>query len=115
MNFTKVEPLTEAELELLAWVTVSSAGVALIGFIICLASAIYVAVKIKIPLRFLVLTSAILLMSFLGYEQYMGGNLEWVFGPIGNLFKVIAYSLILVVFSVGYFRSAKFHGQSKNH
>ena len=115
MSFEKVEPLTGAELDLLSWVSVLSVGVALIGFIICLAAAIYVAVKTQIPGRFLILSSALLLISFLAYEQYMGGNLEWVFGPVGDLYRVIAYSIILVIFSVGYFRSARSYVQIKNH
>jgi len=110
-----VQPLTQVELDLLDHVTIWSGIVGVVCFLIVLFTAIYVSVKTLMPGRNLILFSFIFLICFIGYEQHMGGDLEWVFGPIANLYKVIIYCSILVIFSVGYFKASRYFIRDKHH
>ena len=100
----KVESPTMEEIEFLATISIASHIVLGVAILVLLVSMVTVAIKTQLPGRFLTLFSVLLLITFLIYQIYMGGNLESVFGPIGNLYAAIAYSLAGVLFAIGFSR-----------
>lgn len=115
LQVSLAEPLSEQELDLLSYVAISSGIIGIVCFVVVFGMALFVSIKTNLPGRNHILASFILLAAFIGFEQYMGGNLEWVYGPVANLYKVIIYCTILLIFSVGYLKSAKSHANGKDH
>lgn len=101
-----LEPLSQVELDLLDHVAIWSGVIGTVSFVLVLGVAIYVSVRTRMPGRNFILFSFVSLIAFLGYEQYMGGNLEWVFGPVAALYELIVYCSVFVVFSVGYLKAS---------
>jgi len=110
-----IEPLTEVELSLLDFVAIGSSAIGLLCCVVVLGVTVYASMRTTMPGRHTILISFLCLCGFFAYESYMGGNLEYVFGPIGNLYKTIAYALIFVSFSFGYLKLAKYFIREKNH
>jgi hypothetical protein len=110
-----IEPLTQVDIDLLDHVAIWSGLVGTACFLVVLVVAIYISIKTTMPGRQFILASILSLAVFVGYEQYMGGNLEWVFGPVANLYKVIVYCSILLVFTIGYLKAGWYFIRGKNH
>ncbi len=97
-----VQPLSESEIDFISFVALSSGAVVVVSVLVLFIVQVVVASKTKLPGRLLSLTGTLLGIAFMAYEQYMGGNLEWVFGPIGQVYSVIGYSVAITVFSIGH-------------
>lgn len=106
-GYQRVRPLTDDELELLAVVSGVSVSLAALAFFCVLVTAAVVAVKTRLPGRFSVLLSVLLLPLWWGLELYSGGSLEWTFGPVAQLVSAIFYSVFALVFSFGFVRMCR--------
>jgi len=104
-SFSFVVPeLTEEQIELVTQISVASFLVVSIALVIFIGCLVWVAFKTKLPGRFLTLTSGLIIILLIGFTEFMGGNLEWVLGPIGALYTAIVYSVALTLFSIGFYR-----------
>jgi len=99
-----VKPLTPEETDLVTNIALASFVVGLIGLLIFLGCSLYVAIRTKLPGRFLSLFSSTLLFVFFAFTHYMGGNLEYVYGPVGAIYSMSVYSVALALFSLGFLR-----------
>lgn len=97
-------PPTPEELDLIATISAISFLLALAAFLCVAVAALLVAVKTKLPGRYSVLCSVLLLPAWWGLEQYMGGDLEMTFGPEALLVSFTVYSVFAVLFSIGFVR-----------
>lgn len=99
-----VEPLTQEEIDVVTNVAIAGFSIGLISLLIFLACTGYVAFKTCLPGRFLTFFSSILLLTFFAFTHYMGGNLEFVYGPVGALYSVAVYAITLAFFSIGFLK-----------
>lgn len=106
-GYQMVRPPTQDELELLAVILGVSVSLAGLAFLCVVGAASMVAVKTRLPGRFSVLLSVLLLPLWWGLELYSGGSLEWTFGPVAQLVSVIFYSVFALVFSFGFVRMCR--------
>jgi hypothetical protein len=97
-------PPTPAEVDQLASISAISFIVGALAFICIVGAALTVALKTRLPGRWPVLLSFVLLSAWWALVQFMGGDLEMTFGPVALLVTYTVYSAIAVVFSLGYVR-----------
>ncbi|MCW8875903.1 MAG: hypothetical protein OQK04_19235 [Kangiellaceae bacterium] len=100
----KIRPPTDEDIELISNIAIVSFSVSLIAVLVFLGCTLYIALKTGLPGRLQVTLSAFSFLAILLYVQYMGGSLETVFGPIGQLYSVIAYSIPIALFSIGFLK-----------
>lgn len=100
----KAISMTDEELEFVTNLSIVSSSIGAISFLVFFSCLIYIAIKTRLPGRIITLISATLWFVFYGYTYYMGGSLEMVFGPIGMIYDVIAYTTIFSVFTLGFLR-----------
>ncbi|MCP1582594.1 hypothetical protein [Pseudoxanthomonas mexicana] len=79
-------------------------GISVLAFVCVVAAASFVAAKTRLPGRFSVLASTLVLPTWWVFEQYMGGSLEMTFGPVALLVTLIVYALFSALFSFGFVR-----------
>lgn len=97
-------PPTPEELDSLATISAVSVILGALAFICVLAVASVVAARTRLPGRFSVLFSLVLLCSWWGFEHSMGGSLEMTLGPAALLISAVVYAAVTVVFAFGYLR-----------
>ncbi|MBA4341495.1 MAG: hypothetical protein C0423_05005 [Methylibium sp.] len=97
-------PPTPAEVDQLA--TISAIGFILgaLAFVCVVGAALAVALKTRLPGRWAVLVSVVLLCGWWALVQLMGGDLEMLFGPVALLVTYTAYSVFALLFALGYLR-----------
>lgn len=106
-GYQLVRPPTQDELEQLAVIEGVSFLLAVLAFVCVLAAACMVAAKTRVPGRYSVLLSVLVLPLWWAFEQLWGGSLELTFGPVAQLVSVIFYSVFAVVFSFGFVRMCR--------
>lgn len=106
-GYQMVRPPTQDEVELLAVILGVSVSLAALAFLCVVGAALIVAVRTRLPGRFSVLLSVLLLPLWWGLELYSGGSLEWTFGPVAQLVSAIFYSVFALVFSFGFVRMCR--------
>ncbi|MFC3686428.1 hypothetical protein [Hydrogenophaga luteola] len=94
-------------MELLAVILGVSVSLAALAFLCVVGAALMVAVRTRLPGRFSVLLSVLVLPLWWVFEQLWGGSLELTFGPVAQLVSVIFYSAFAVVFSFGFVRMCR--------
>jgi small basic protein len=99
-----LRPPTPEELDTLATISAVSFILGALAFLCVLGAASAVAIKTRLPGRYNVLLSLILLASWWAFERAMGGNLEMTFGPEALLVTFVVYGAIAVLFAIGYVR-----------
>ena len=99
-----VRPPTTEELDLLSTISMVGFGISVLAFVCVVAAASFVAAKTRLPGRFSVLASTLVLPTWWVFEQYMGGSLEMTFGPVALLVTLIVYALFSALFSFGFVR-----------
>jgi F0F1-type ATP synthase membrane subunit a len=99
-----VRPPTPDELDALSTFSTISFAVAVLAFLCVVVAASLVAAKTRLPGRYGVLASIILLPIWFIFEQSMGGSLEMTFGPAALLVAVIVYALFATLFSISFVR-----------
>ena len=107
MDIVDFRPLTDEELELLTTVSMISFAIAVLAFL-CLVGAVgWVAVKTRLPGRYTVFASILLLPFWFMFEQSMGGHLEMTFGPVALVVEAIVYCGFAILFSLGFVRMSR--------
>ena len=106
-GFQMVRPPTEEEVELLALIGGAGLLLAALAFVCVLAAASMVAAKTRLPGRYSVLMSVLVLPLWWAFEQFWGGSLELTFGPVAQLVSAIFYSVFALVFSFGFVRMCR--------
>lgn len=97
-------PPTPAEVDQFATISAISFILGMLAFLCVVGTALAVALKTNLPGRWAVFFSFVLLSSWWALEQFMGGNLEIVFGPVALLVSYTVYSAFALVFALGYLR-----------
>ena len=104
LRIVDVRPPTTEELDLLSTISMVGFGISVLAFVCVVAAASFVAAKTRLPGRFSVLASTLVLPTWWVFEQYMGGSLEMTFGPVALLVTLIVYALFSALFSFGFVR-----------
>jgi Mg/Co/Ni transporter MgtE len=91
--------LTPGEIDLLSTISAISFILGAVAFLCILAATLVVVLKTKLPGRYSIFFSFLLLSAWWSLEQFMGGSLEMTFGPEALLVTAIIYSIIAVLFS----------------
>ena len=99
-----IRPPTPEELDTLPTISAVSFILGALAFLCVLVAASAVAIRTRLPGRYNVLLSLILLASWWAIERAMGGNLEMTFGPEALLVTFAIHGAIAVVFAIGYVR-----------
>ncbi len=99
-----VRPPTTEELDLLSTISMVGFGISVLAFVCVVAATSFVAAKTRLPGRFSVLASTLILPTWWVFEQHMGGSLEVTFGPVALLATLIVYATFSVLFSFGFVR-----------
>lgn len=102
-----IKPPTPEEIDSLATISAVSFILGALAIICVLVVASVVAAKTKLPGRFSVLLSLVILPAWWGFEKSMGGDLEMTFGPPALLVSAVVYAAVAVVFAFGYLRMCK--------
>ena len=97
-------PPTPAEVDQLATISAISSILGFLAFLCIVGAAMAVALKTKLPGRWSVFLSVVLLFGWWALVQFMGGDLEMIFGPIALLVTYTVYSAIAICFALGYVR-----------
>ena len=108
VQIVDVRPPTPEEIELLGAISMIGFGISALAFVCVVAAASFVAVKTRLPGRFSVLLSTLLLPIWWIFEQSMGGSLEMTFGPEALLVTLIVYAVFAVLFSFGFVRMCRY-------
>jgi hypothetical protein len=95
---------TPAEVDQLATISAISFVLGFFAFLCIVGAALAVALKTKLPGRWAVLVSVVLLFGWWALVQVMGGDLEMTFGPIALLVTYTVYSATAFIFALGYVR-----------
>ena len=102
-----LRPPTDQELEYLSVISGAFFVLALLTIILVVSYSAYLMFKTKLPGRIAVFLGATMFAVFFIWSQYMGGNLEYIFGPVGRLFEVTAWSTSFALFLGGHFLMLK--------
>lgn len=97
-------PPTSAEVDQLATISATSfilGGLALVGV---LGAALAVALKTRLPGRWSIFVSIVLLAAWWVFVQTRGGDLDAAFGPMALLVACTVYSVCALIFAFGYLR-----------
>ncbi len=78
--------------------------ISVFAFLCVAMAALFVAVKTRLPSRFSVLASTLVLPAWWMFEHSLGGSLEMTFGPEAHLATLIVYAVFAVLFSFGFVR-----------
>jgi hypothetical protein len=95
---------TPVEVDQLATISAVSFILGFLAFMLIVGAALAVAIKTQLPGRWAVCLSFILLFGWWALVQFMGGDLEMMFGPLALLVTYTMYSAIALVFALGYLR-----------
>lgn len=99
-----IRPPTPAEVDHLATISAISFILGALAFFCVVGVALAVALKTKVPGRWAILLSVVFLSAWWALVQFMGGDLDGTFGPVGLLVTYTVYSAFTVVFAFGYLR-----------
>lgn len=97
-------PPTAGEIELLGSIGMIGFWISVFAFLCVAMAALFVAVKTRLPGRFSVLASTLVLPAWWIFEQSWGGSLEMTFGPEAHLATLTVYAVFAVLFSFGFLR-----------
>jgi len=97
-------PPTPAEIDTLSTFSSISFVIAVLAFFCLITAMSLVATRTKLPGRYGVLASILLLPIWWGFEQFMGGSLEMTFGPVALLVTSIVYAVFALLFSISFVR-----------
>lgn len=104
VQIVDARPPTPDELDLLSTVSMIGFGVSALAFICVIAAASFAAARTRLPGRFSILASTLLLPIWWVFEQSNGASLEMTYGPAAALVVLIAYSVFAILFSLGFVR-----------
>lgn len=104
VRIVDAKPPTAEEIEILSNISVIGFGISVLAFISVVVAALFVAAKTRLPGRFSVLASTLILPAWWIFEQSMGGSLEMTFGPEAHLATLFVYAVFAVLFSFGFVR-----------
>lgn len=102
VRIVDAKPPTTGEINLLSNISVVRFGISVLAFISVVIAASFVAAKTRLPGRFSVLASMLVLPAWWIFEQSTGGSLEMTFGPEAHLATLIVYASFAVLFSFGF-------------
>lgn len=103
-GFRLIRPPSPAEVDQLATISAISFILGVLAFLCVVGAALAVALKTRLPGRWAVLVSVVLLCGWWALVQFMGGDLAMTFGPVALLVTYTVYSAFAFLFALGYVR-----------
>lgn len=107
VQIVDTRPPAPEQIEFLNTAGMIGFGITAIAFICVVIAASLVAAKARLPGRFGVLSSILLLFTWWIFEQSMGGSLEMTFGPQALLVSPMVYAIFSTIFSFGFVRMCR--------